>query len=226
MASKANVAPIVSKMYCSSSQANFIVRRRPHVVNGGGFVVTNYSQNVAFRVDGCGTLGVEGEAILKNSDGESLLVIRRKAHFTPSSIYVLSQINLHICTHNGGLVQALSINRQWRGYKINYEGVEKLVFSLKEPVVCIIKKIPIRIKVEPGKNNWDFEVKGSFPDRACTIIDSEGNIVAQVGVKNDLEEMILCKDLYHVVVQPGCDQAFVFGVIAILDNIHGETTVC
>lgn len=33
-------------------------------------------------------------------------------------------------------------------------------------------------------------------------------------------------DFYHVMVQPGYDQAFVIGVIAVLDNIYGESTAC
>lgn len=46
----------------------------------------------------------------------------------------------------------------------------------------------------------------------------------QIGVK----ELVLMgsKDLYHVVVTPGIDQAFVFGVIGILDYIYGESTRC
>ena len=69
---------IVSKLYCSSSQVVLVVRKRPHVVNGGGFVVTDCSQRVAFRVDGCGILGTKDELILRGSDGEDLLLIRRK----------------------------------------------------------------------------------------------------------------------------------------------------
>lgn len=34
------------------------------------------------------------------------------------------------------------------------------------------------------------------------------------------------KEFYQVVVQPGYDQAFVVGVIAVLDNMHGESTRC
>lgn len=34
------------------------------------------------------------------------------------------------------------------------------------------------------------------------------------------------KDLYHVVVKPGIDQAFVVGVIAVLDYIHNGSTRC
>ena len=73
--------PIISKLHCSSSQTVLVVRRRPHAVNGGGFVVTDCStQKVAFRVDGCGVLGKKGELILREGDGDALLVMRRKVY--------------------------------------------------------------------------------------------------------------------------------------------------
>ena len=49
---------------------------------------------------------------------------------------------------------------------------------------------------------------------------------AQVGVKKEVDELMTNKDFYHVVVKPGVDQAFVFGVIATLDYIYGESTRC
>lgn len=39
-------------------------------------------------------------------------------------------------------------------------------------------------------------------------------------------ESIASKEIYCVVVQPGFDQAFVFGVIAVLDNMYGGSTRC
>lgn len=48
----------------------------------------------------------------------------------------------------------------------------------------------------------------------------------QVGVRKEMEETMASKDLYHVMVKPGTDQAFVFGIIAILDYIYGESTRC
>ena len=74
----ASTMPIVSKLYCASSQVVLIVRERPNVVNGGGFVVTDCSQKVVFRIDGCGVLGKQGEVIVRDSDGEPLLLVRRK----------------------------------------------------------------------------------------------------------------------------------------------------
>ncbi|KAK0571964.1 hypothetical protein LWI29_024153 [Acer saccharum] len=204
---KTNNVAIISKMYCSASQVVLVVRRRPHVISGGGFVVTDCSnQRVVFSVDGCGVLGVKGELIVKDGNGDALVLIRRK----------------------GGVVEALSINRKWKGYTFDYEGSRKLVFSLKEPKdSCLVRNNAIRISTaETGRKDWDFEVKGYFPDRDCSIVDSNGNIVVQIGVKKEIEELMTSKDLYHLVVKAGIDQAFVVGVIATLDYIYGESTRC
>lgn len=207
--SKANLLmPMVSKMYCSSSQVVLVVRKRPYAVGGGGFVVTNCSQSVVFKVDGCGILGKKGELILRDGEGDPILLIRQK----------------------GGIVQALSIQKQWKGYSCDYEGSQKLVFSIKKPNACFSRNNAIRISIEPkvcgfGKD-WDFEVKGNFPDRNCNIMDSRGNILAQIRVKEEVEKVMISKDLYHVLIKPGMDQAFIFGVIAVLDYIYHESTRC
>ncbi|GLT74303.1 hypothetical protein SLA2020_461080 [Shorea laevis] len=196
--------PIISKLYCSSSQVVLVVRRRPHVVSGGGFVVTNCSQKVVFRVDGCGVLGIKGELVLRDGDGGALLLIRRKA----------------------GMVEALSLHKKWKGYTFDYEGSQKVVFTLKEPLShpFVARNNAIKISTEPSGSC--FEVKGYFPDRDCTIVDSTNNVIAQIAVRKEVEELMSSKDLYQVLVKPGVDQAFVFGIIAVLDYIHGESTRC
>lgn len=176
---------------------------------GGGLVVMDCSQRVVFKVDGCGIIGKQGELITRDGQGEPILLIRQK----------------------GGIVQALSLHKQWKGYSYDYQGLQKLVFSIKEPNACFSRHNAIRISIEPKGSgghgrDWDFEVKGYFPDRDCSIVDSKGNVVAQVGVKEEIEKVMTSKDLYHVVVKPGMDQAFVFGVIAVLDYIHHESTTC
>jgi LURP-one-related len=80
-------------------------------------------------------------------------------------------------------VQALSIHNWWRGYLMDYDVPSKPVFSLHEPKALLAMiNAPICITLEPKgrKKNWDFEVIGSFTDRACTIKDRKGNIIAQV----------------------------------------------
>lgn len=72
---------IVSKHYCSSLKEVFMVRNRPRAVNGGGFVVTNSRQEVVFKVDGYGTLGIKGELVVKDENGAVLLLIHKKVGF-------------------------------------------------------------------------------------------------------------------------------------------------
>lgn len=208
MDGKVSMVPIVSKVYCSSKQVVLVVRRRPHVVYGGGFVVSECGHKVAFRAEGCGLLGKKGEIVLRDGNDDPLLLIRRK----------------------GGMVEALDINIRWKGYAFDYKGSQKLLFSLKEPNSCLVRNNPIRISTEPKTcgSKLAFEIKGYFQDRACCILDSSGNIVAQVGVRKEVEEMMTATngDLYHVVVKPGVDQAFVIGIIAVLDYIYDGSTRC
>ncbi|GMH04138.1 hypothetical protein Nepgr_005977 [Nepenthes gracilis] len=195
-------APIVSKIYCSSSQMMLAVRRRPHVVSGGGFVVTDCSQKVVFMADGCGIVGKPGELILRDGDGNALLLISRKA---------------------------LSMRKQWNGYAYDYEGLQKIVFCVTELSSFLSRNTPIRISVDLSRGcgrDWNFEIRGYFPERNCSIVDRQGNAIAQIGVKEEVGKVTRSKDLYHVVVKPRVDQAFVLGVVAVLDYIYDESTRC
>ncbi|RCV46282.1 hypothetical protein SETIT_9G519000v2 [Setaria italica] len=202
MGAYTTIAPVVSKIFCSSSQAVLMVRRRPPTVNGGGFVVTDQDQRAVFSVDGCGIIGASGQLIVRDGDGNAILFIHKK----------------------GGIVQALSVSNWWRGYLTDYGEPSKLVFSLQDPKPVLCMKGDVQVTLEPkGRNrHWDYEVTGSFVQRSCAIKNRAGHVAAQIGVKG----MLAGRDFYQVVVQPGYDQAFVVGVIAILDNIHGESTRC
>lgn len=93
-------------------------------------------------------------------------------------------LNLTLCNVQGGMVEALGIYKKWNGYSVNYEGLQSLVFSLKEPnSCCLVRNNAIRISIEPrnaSNKGWDFEVRGYFPDRSCSIVDVRGNVIAQV----------------------------------------------
>ncbi|KAI3443534.1 hypothetical protein Pfo_000199 [Paulownia fortunei] len=200
------IMPIVSKVYCSPSEVVLVVRRWPNVANGGGFAVADCSQRVVFRVDGCGILGRKDELILRDGEGNALLLIRRK----------------------GSIVEALSLTRQWKGFTSDFLGSDKLVFTLKEPNSCFSKKTPIRISIESKEciNYGNFEVRGDFPERSCSIVNSRGDVIALIGVKKEVQLVMASRDLYYVEIKAGIDQAFVLGVIAVLDYIYDGSTTC
>lgn len=62
------------------------------MAGGGGFAVADSSQRVVFRVEGCGVLGKKEELILRDGEGNALLLIRRKVHF-PIQIYNINNNN-------------------------------------------------------------------------------------------------------------------------------------
>lgn len=84
----------------------------------------------------------------------------------------------------------MSIHKKWKGYTYDYEGAQKLVFSVKEPnssssLSCFSgsSSTAVKISLEPRKINGPdgiFHIKGHFPDRDCSIVDSGGNTIAQV----------------------------------------------
>lgn len=102
MTGKVDFAPILGKLFCSTSEAVLVVRKRPHMVGGGGFVVTDSDQKVVFKVDGCGIVGTKGELVLRDADGEPLLLIRRKVFTFPLHLFHLSilALGLYFCSDN------------------------------------------------------------------------------------------------------------------------------
>lgn len=96
-----------------------------------------------------------------------------------------------LLSFQGGIVQALNmVHKKWEGFGYDNQGAERLVFTLKDPKdSCLVHNGSIRILVN-GKpkisssrniyNNNYVEIKGSFTERDCKIMDSDGRAIAKV----------------------------------------------
>lgn len=180
MGGSSNVMPVISKIYCSSSPTTLTVRKRPHVINGGGFVVMNAGHGVVFVVEGCGILGVKGELALKDGDGGLILSISKRVASLGLLGLVSLDVDVVLSVSQGGIAQALSTRRRWSGYLTDFEGRKKSVFGLTDPKCPMSNAIRIHLESSGHGGGWDFQVHGSFVDRTCTIEDYSGDIVAQV----------------------------------------------
>jgi uncharacterized protein YxjI len=194
------IQPVVSKQFCSTSQTQFIVRKRPCVVNGGGFVVTNCGGNEVFRAEGCGPM-VKNQAVLKDGEGNPILAMKRKV----------------------GVVQVFCFQTQWKGFVSDgIDGCDKPIFKVTASAVSCCQKNPIKVSLTnsyKNKTGSDYKIVGSFAERDCVVYDHSGAIAAEIFVNTALNDV---KDIYSVAVRPGVDQAFVFGLVAILDKLSEE----
>nr|ABR17557.1 unknown [Picea sitchensis] len=198
------VRPVVSKQFCSTSKTAFLVRKRPCAVNGGGFVVTDCGGNEVFRVEGCGLM-VKHQAVLKDGEGKPILTLKRKV----------------------GVVEVFSFHKQWQGFvRDEIDGVEKPIFKVTASTLSCSEKNPIKVSLTNSSNHrkrLEYEIVGSFTERACGIYADSNFIVAEVKMNDAITDVMgSIKDIYSVVVQPGVDQAFVFGLVAVLDKLNGE----
>ncbi|WVZ56234.1 hypothetical protein U9M48_006799 [Paspalum notatum var. saurae] len=161
MGAYTTIAPVVSKIFYSSSHAVLMVRRRPATVNGGGFVVTDHGQRAIFSVDGCGIIGVSGQLIVRDGDGNAILFIHKKLFQVAEKL-----INLYLI---GRYCSSAECKHWWKGYLTDYGEPSKLVFSLQDPKPVLCMKGDIRVTVEPkgGNRHWDYEigVKGMMAGR-------------------------------------------------------------
>ncbi|KZV27496.1 protein LURP-one-related 6-like, partial [Dorcoceras hygrometricum] len=93
---------------------------------------------------------------------------------------------------------------------------------------CFSNNSPIRISAESTEFSTyrNLEIVGDFQQRSCSIVNSKGDVIAQIGVSKEVEQVMSSRDLYHVRIKAGIDQAFVFGVITVLDYIYDGSTRC
>lgn len=192
-----SIRPIVSKQFCSTSHKQFIVRRRPCVVNGGGLVVTDCGGSEVFRLEGCGPTA-KHQFLLKDCDGKPILTLKRE----------------------DGVVQVLSFQKQWKGFVGNeIDGHPTPIFKVTASAISCRQKNPIKISLNDSlknKKKWDYEIVRNLTEQSCAVYDDSGTIAAEATLKDAIE------DIFSISVQPGIDQAFIFGLGAILHKLNGE----
>jgi hypothetical protein len=72
----------------------------------------------------------------------------------------------------------------------------------------------------------DVQNTSSKPEKNLSLKYAKFSSSTLIIVQVQVEELMRSKDLYQVWIQSGYDQAFVIGIIAVLDNIFGESTSC
>eukprot|EP01018_Ginkgo_biloba_P039553 Gb_09868 [translate_table: standard] len=185
----------VDEQFCSAIQTTLTVWKKSLLFCGDGFTVFDSSGNLVFRVDTYGP-NVTDDLTLMDGGGEALLTLCRKIP---------------------------SLHSRWEGFLGDKLDGQKPLFTVRRSSI-----LPTNASVEVFVNsniccrNCDYQIEGSFAQRCCTIYTASRRAVAEVKRKCAATGMMLGKDVFTLLVEPGIDRAFVMGLIVVLDHICPE----
>eukprot|EP01018_Ginkgo_biloba_P004649 Gb_03358 [translate_table: standard] len=174
----------------NASPTILTVWRKSLVLNCNGFTVYDSTGSLVFRVDDYAST-LNDEVVLMDAAGKALITMRRKR---------------------------LSLQDRWEGF---VGSTKKPIFSVRRSTLPIPTKAVTYVfmtSTKCGKHS-DYHIEGSYCKRSCTVYNSSRSIVAEVKRKNATSDVMLGDDVFSLVVQPGFDQAFIMGLIVILDHM-------
>lgn len=188
----------IDNKFCKDSAMAFTVWMKSLVFSCSGFTVYDPSGNLVFRVDNyCSD--PKNEILLMDDRGMALLTIRRKR---------------------------LSLHNEWQGFLGEFQDAQKPLFVMRRAPSLLLPTNNLgevylgAFDKSKQKQDSDYHIEGCYAERSFTIFNSSGNLVAEGKPKQVRSDQIkLGGDVFNLSVQPGYDQAFVMGLIIILDQI-------
>jgi len=113
----------------------------------------------------------------------------------------------------------LSLHETWEAYRGEGTSKDNLFFTAGRSSVFQLRT---SLEVNLGSNSHaDFKVQGSFFERSCTIYQGTA-VIAQMRRKYTASNVLLGRDTFAVIVNPGVDYAFIVALVVILDEINKD----
>lgn len=191
---------VIDDKLSNEPAAALTVWKKSLVFNCKGFTVFNSDGNLVFRVDKYPS-DPKHKVVLMDAAGMVLFTMRRKK---------------------------LSLQNEWRGFLGEFSRDAQtpsfvvkrspflLVFRRRLAEVYMCSSVESNKKKKPQS---DYRVEGCYAKRSITILNSFNEVVAEVNSKQVRSDIRLGGDVFNLTVRPGYDQAFVMGLIIILDRI-------
>lgn len=152
--------------------------------------ITNANGQEVFRVRGKRVDWCKGKRELVDLDGNTIVVMKEK----PWSC------------------------RTWRAFEPGNE--EPPLWTIKKVTFCSFKpRMKIFLHSNTERKIPDYSIKGEFLCKKCIIYSGEQK-VAEVVREASLKNILSRKSIFHVLVQPGVDTAFIFSLIVIMDKLY------
>lgn len=187
---------VVAQYFCAPHPIELTVQRKLLTLTGGDFTVTDSNGNVVFKVAGK-VLSLHDRRVLQDAAGNPLLTMKEKT---------------------------FTMHRRWEAFKGENSDRQSFLFAAKKSSLFQLKTaLDVFMAGNKDEKLCDFHVKGSYFDRSCTVYQGD-RIVAEMKRKYTVANVLLGKDTFSVIVQPGVDYAFIAALIVILDEINKEGT--
>jgi len=181
-----------------ASATRLTVWKKSLVFSCNGCTVFDSSGNLVFRVDNYPS-DPKDKVLLMDAAGMALLTMRRKR---------------------------LSLQNEWQGFPGEFRDAQPLFVLKRAPSLLISRKSLAEVymcssakRKKKKKPHSDYRVEGCYAKRSFTLLNSFNEVVAEVKPKQVRSDIRLGGDVFDLTVRPGYDQAFVMGLIIVLDQI-------
>jgi len=191
---------VIDDKLSTLSSTALTVWRKSLVFSCNGFTVFDSTGNLVFRVDNYPS-DPQDEVVLMDAAGMALLTMRRKR---------------------------LSLQQEWQGFLGEFPDAPKPLFVMRKASSLLIptKSLAEVYMCSSAKKNkkkkaahCDYRVEGCYSKRSFTLFNSFNEVVAEVKRKQARsDEITLGADVFSLTASPGYDQAFVMGLIIVLDR--------
>ncbi|XP_059306893.1 protein LURP-one-related 8 [Lycium ferocissimum] len=178
------------------------VWKKSLLFNCDGFTVFDNKGNLVFRVDNYNA-GTQGEIVLMDASGNSLLTIRRKR---------------------------LSLSDCWLVFEGETD-VHPL-FSVKKNVNLLNSKSLAQVydqrkgAVSSPKKKVVYEIEGSYGQRCCAVYDNNHRRVAEIKRKEAVKGVAFGIDVFRLIVQPDeIDPSMAMALVILLDQMFGASYI-
>uniref|UniRef100_A0A0D6R3E9 Protein LURP-one-related 15 n=1 Tax=Araucaria cunninghamii TaxID=56994 RepID=A0A0D6R3E9_ARACU len=185
---------VVGQQFCAPYPIELTVQQKAISFSGGDFTVTDSGGNVVFKVAGK-VMSLHDRRVLQDAAGNPLLTLKQKT---------------------------FTMHRTWEAYRGNSSDQQNFLFTARKSSMIQLKTaLDVFLAGNKDEKHTDFHVKGSFLERSCTIYRGD-RIVAEMKRKHTVTNVLLGKDTFVVVMQPGIDYAFIVALIVLLDEINDD----
>ncbi|XP_050383556.1 protein LURP-one-related 15-like [Argentina anserina] len=184
---------VVSPQFLATYPVDLIITEKMMSIKEGAFTVSDINGNLMFQIKGS-LFSLHDRRTLLDNAGTPIVSFRQKI---------------------------LTAHRRWHVFRGDSSDTKDLLFSVKKASLLQMKtELDVFLAGNTNEQAFDFKVRGSWGERACTIYDRNNTIIAQMHKKHDLKSMFFGRDAFAVTVYPHVDYTFVVAIVVVLHEIN------